>query len=55
MIQVCQAIYGNERGAALQSFLEKATGEPCPCAQGRVCPLMPPAPRDSAEVVAPVA
>jgi hypothetical protein len=41
VIEVCKAIYGIERGAQVQAFLEGAMNEPCPCRQGRVCPLMP--------------
>lgn len=41
MLLTCQAIFGEERGAELSAFLERATGEPCPCRQGRVCPLLP--------------
>lgn len=55
MLQVCETIYGCERGAALQSFLESAMGHACPCKAGNPCPLMPPAPRDATEVVEPVA
>lgn len=40
-MQVCEVIYGCERGAALQSFLESAMGQACPCKQGNPCPLMP--------------
>lgn len=47
MLTVCQTIYGRERGADLSAFLEKATGEPCPCSQGRTCPLLPPPPRQA--------
>lgn len=41
MLPTCQAIYGIERGAEVQAFLELATGQPCPCRQGHSCPLMP--------------
>lgn len=41
MMQVCEAIYGRERAAEVQAFLEGALGRPCPCKQGQVCPLMP--------------
>lgn len=36
----CQALFGIERGAQIQALIEAATAEPCPCAQGRTCPLM---------------
>ena len=41
MLLTCQAIYGIERGDELSAFIEQATGEPCPCRQGRACPMMP--------------
>lgn len=54
MLQVCETIYGCERGAEISAFLETAMGHACPCKAGSPCPLMPPAPR-SVEVVEPVA
>jgi len=29
-----------ERGADMQALIETRTGEPCPCVQGRGCPLL---------------
>jgi hypothetical protein len=40
-MQVCEVIYGCERGRAMVALLETATGQPCPCKQGIPCPLMP--------------
>ena len=48
-MQVCEVIYGSERGTQVQTFLEGAMGQPCPCRQGQPCPLMPRA-RESAEL-----
>lgn len=48
----CQAMFGLERGTQIQALVEAATGEDCPCIQGRVCPLIR-LPR--LEVVPPVA
>jgi hypothetical protein len=41
MIDVCEAIYGIERGRLIRAVLEEGLGEPCPCGQGRPCPLLP--------------
>lgn len=41
IMQVCEVIYGCERGRAMVALLETATGQPCPCKQGIPCPLMP--------------
>lgn len=41
MMQVCEVVFGRERGAEVQAFLELATGHPCPCRRGQPCPLMP--------------
>jgi hypothetical protein len=41
MLQVCETIYGRERAAKLQAYIEDATGEPCPCKRGISCLLMP--------------
>jgi hypothetical protein len=41
MLLTCQAVYGVERGDELSAFIEQVTGEPCPCRQGRACPMMP--------------
>lgn len=51
MLLTCQAIYGIERGGELVALLEDATGELCPCKQGRVCPLLP---RDDAPMSSPL-
>jgi hypothetical protein len=47
MLNVCEAIYGLERGRRIRAVLESGLGEPCPCRQGQSCPLMPTAPRES--------
>lgn len=47
MLLTCQAIYGTERGTQVQTLIEQATAQPCPCSQGQPCPLMPPAQRGS--------
>lgn len=49
MLLTCEAIYGIERGARMLSIIETATGAPCPCKQGQVCPLLP---RESVELEA---
>ena len=40
-MQVCEVIYGCERGAALTAFVEATTGQPCPCKRDLPCLLMP--------------
>lgn len=40
----CQAMFGLERGNQIQALVEDATGEDCPCIQGRTCPLAKPEP-----------
>lgn len=40
----CQAMFGLERGNQIQTLVEDATGEDCPCIQGRTCPLAKPEP-----------
>lgn len=41
VLLTCEAIYGVERGARMLSIIERSTGVPCPCKQGKACPLMP--------------
>jgi len=36
----CEVLFDEERGLAVQELVEAATGEPCPCKQGRACPLL---------------
>ena len=36
----CQALFGLERGAQIVAAVEEDLGGPCPCKQGRVCPLL---------------
>ncbi len=38
---LCKEKLGEVRGAELVALVERATGEKCPCKQGRVCPLLP--------------
>lgn len=51
MLLTCQAIYGRERGGELVALIEDATGELCPCKEGRTCPLLP---RDDAPTMPPL-
>lgn len=37
----CELLYGKERADKLQTAYEFMDGGPCPCKQGRVCPLLP--------------
>ena len=37
----CEVLFTTERGRAVQELIEGATGELCPCKQGKVCPLLP--------------
>lgn len=37
----CEVLFSKERSDALQKLIEGATGELCPCKQGRGCPLLP--------------
>jgi hypothetical protein len=48
-MQVCETIYGRERGCAMMALIEEATGHPCPCKRDLPCPLMP---RDEVDVLA---
>lgn len=55
-MRVCEVIFGRERGEELRAYLEEALGEPCPCSQGRRCPLAPPdvpAPRSAVDEATP--
>jgi hypothetical protein len=36
----CQAMFGMTRGAQIERAIVEDTGSPCPCRQGRVCPLV---------------
>jgi hypothetical protein len=38
----CERIFGISGGLEVRDLIEKATGRPCPCTEGRACPLMPP-------------
>jgi hypothetical protein len=40
----CEVLFDNDRAAMLQSIIEGSTGEPCPCKQGKACPLLTIAP-----------
>ena len=46
----CEILFGDEQGAKMQELVERVTGEPCPCKQGKGCPLMPPAQSASPEL-----
>lgn len=37
----CEAVYDIETAGKVQAMIEKATGRPCPCIHGKVCPLIP--------------
>lgn len=37
----CEILFTEDRAEAVQELIEGATGEPCPCKQGKVCPLLP--------------
>lgn len=38
---VCEALFGRTAGGEVRTLVEKLAGGPCPCVQGRACPLMP--------------
>lgn len=38
----CEAMFGIERGLAIQAVVEKSTGKPCPCTTGEKCILEAP-------------
>lgn len=46
----CVRIFGAVQGSEIIELIERTTGEPCPCRQGRQCPLLP-APRAMLEVI----
>lgn len=48
----CEALFGLERGAQIQAAVAEDTGQPCPCSQGRACPLMGFAPSVELEALA---
>lgn len=35
----CERQFGLTRGTQIRESIEQATGEPCPCDQGLICPL----------------
>jgi hypothetical protein len=37
----CEVLFSSERAQAVQNLIEGATGKPCPCKQGKTCPLLP--------------
>ena len=37
----CEVLFSSERAQAVQDLIEGATGRPCPCKQGKTCPLLP--------------
>lgn len=37
----CRFVFGHEEAERVVAIVEKATGEPCPCQQGKPCPLLP--------------
>lgn len=36
----CEILLGQDRARDMQDLIEGATGAPCPCKQGFVCPLL---------------
>lgn len=34
-------VWGVKEGHKVRVLIEEATGEPCPCSQGKCCPLVP--------------
>ena len=39
-MRLCEALFADVRDAdRVQELVQEATGEPCPCSQGRECPL----------------
>ena len=40
-MRMCEVIWNMEKADRVQKMVESASGLPCPCAQGLVCPLMP--------------
>lgn len=51
----CEILWGPEDAARVRQLVEEATGEDCPCLQGRVCPLLPSSTFVSATTTAEVA
>jgi len=37
---LCVGMFGLVHGAEIEDLVERTTGEPCPCRQGRTCPLL---------------
>lgn len=37
----CEILFDREQAAAMQELIERKTGDPCPCKQGKACPLLP--------------
>lgn len=36
---LCETLFGRDEGRAMQEMIEQATGRPCPCQRGKICPL----------------
>ena len=36
----CEVLFNSEQALHIQQLIETATGRPCPCKQGRTCPLL---------------
>jgi len=53
----CEVLFTQEQGRAMMDMVERITGKPCPCAEGKSCPLLPigRAPQPAPVVVAPAA
>jgi hypothetical protein len=48
----CEVLFSSERAQAVQDLIEGATGKPCPCKQGKTCPLLPRAEKPEASFAA---
>ena len=42
----CELLFGGDEWEAVQRLWMEATGEPCPCTEGRRCRMLPPDLRD---------
>lgn len=50
----CERLFGIDEGLKIRGMVEAATGEPCPCKQGKPCLLPEARTEDEVAVVRPV-
>ncbi|MGZ4519091.1 MAG: hypothetical protein ACXVXP_05875 [Mycobacteriaceae bacterium] len=43
----CEILFTEEQGKKMMDMVERVTGQPCPCKQGKTCPLLPAPPKSA--------